>query len=140
MYVEGPIIDNAWLLGLRTKPQSEGDLGQRMLACFEDGVRVLVGGDSPLVSIEYLNSAFSALRSHDVVLGPTEDGGYVLIGMNKPEPRVFNNIHWSTANVLCETLNIASSLDLRVKCLDLVWDVDTGVDYKRWLELKKEHS
>ncbi len=140
VYVEGPIIDEAWLLGLRTKPQSEGDLGQRMLACFEDGVRVLVGGDSPLVSIEYLNSAFSALRSHDVVLGPTEDGGYVLIGMNKPEPRVFNNIHWSTANVLCETLNIASSLDLRVKCLDLVWDVDTGVDYKRWLELKKEHS
>ena len=111
-----------------------------MLACFEDGVRVLVGGDSPLVSIEYLNSAFTALRSHDVVLGPTEDGGYVLIGMNKPEPRVFNNIHWSTANVLCETLNIASSLDLRVKCLDLVWDVDTGVDYMRWLELKKEHS
>ena len=67
VYVEGPIIDDTWLLGLPTKPQSAGDLGQRMLACFEDGVRVVVGGDSPLMSAAYLNSALSALQSHDVV-------------------------------------------------------------------------
>lgn len=140
VYVEGPIIDETWLLGLPIKPQSKGDLGQRMLACFEDGVCVVVGGDSPLMSVAYLSSAFNALESHDVVFGPTEDGGYVLIGMNRPQPLLFENIPWSTPNVLSETVDIASSLDLRVKCLALVWDIDTKADYDRWLELKKEHS
>ena len=111
-----------------------------MLACFEDGARVLVGGDSPLISVTYIEDAFSALLTHDLVLGPTEDGGYVLIGMNKPEPRLFDNVPWSTGIVLSETMNIARSLDLRVKRLDLVWDVDTHTDYVRWLKLKKEDT
>lgn len=140
VFVEGPILDTTWLLGSRSKAQIEGDLGQRMLACFEDGARVLVGGDSPLMSVTYIEDAFSALLTHDLVLGPTEDGGYVLIGMNKPEPRLFDNVPWSTGIVLSETMNIARSLDLRVKRLDLVWDVDRHTDYVRWLQLKKEYS
>ena len=111
-----------------------------MLACFEDGAQVLVGGDSPLTTVAYIEDAFTALRTHDLVLGPTEDGGYVLIGMNRPEPLLFDNLPWSTENVLKETLNVASSLDLGVECLDLVWDVDTHADYIRWVKMKKEYS
>ena len=136
VYVEGPINDRGWLLDLRTKPQRESDLGQRMLACFEDGTNVLVGGDSPLMSAAYIQAALDSLELHDLVLGPTEDGGYVLVGMNKPIPQLFENMPWSTENVLSATMGVARSLDLNVKCLDRVWDVDTKPDYLRWLDLR----
>lgn len=137
LYVDGPILDDSWKLGLRSKTQIEGDLGQRMLECFKHRAQVLIGGDSPLMSVAYLNEAFHSLSSHDLVLGPTEDGGYVLIGMNKPYPQLFENIPWSTEVVLRATLDIAATLDLRVKCLHQVWDVDTRSDYDRWLDLKR---
>lgn len=108
-----------------------------MLACFEDGIDVLVGGDSPLMSILYIESALNSLLSHDLVLGPTEDGGYVLIGMNEPIPTLFNNIPWSTERVLSMTMEVANRLGLKVKCLDTVWDVDTKTDYIRWLDLRR---
>lgn len=111
-----------------------------MLACFEDGVHVLVGGDSPLLSATYIEKAFDALEEHDLVLGPTEDGGYVLIGMRKPIPQLFRDIPWSTENVLRETIDVANALGLTVKCLDQVWDVDTKADYVRWLDLRKDSS
>lgn len=108
-----------------------------MLACFEDGIDVLVGGDSPLMSIQYIESALNSLVSHDLVLGPTEDGGYVLIGMNEPIPTLFNNIPWSTERVLSMTMEVANRLGLKVNCLDKVWDVDTKADYIRWLDLRR---
>ncbi|MCY4127750.1 MAG: TIGR04282 family arsenosugar biosynthesis glycosyltransferase [Gammaproteobacteria bacterium] len=138
VYVDGPIEDRNWLLGLPHKPQRVADLGQRMLACFEDGTNVLVGGDSPLMSIAYLENALDSLLSHDLVLGPTDDGGYVLIGMNEPIPELFENIPWSTEKVLSATTEVANALDLSVKCLDQVWDVDTEADYIRWLDLRRK--
>ena len=138
VYVEGPINDRTWLLGLPTKPQRVADLGQRMLACFEDGINVLVGGDSPLMSHTYIEEALDSLLSHDLVLGPTEDGGYVLIGMHEPIPQLFDNIPWSTENVLNKTMAVANALNLNVKCLDQVWDVDTKLDYIRWLDLRRK--
>lgn len=140
VYVDGLSDDRRWLLDLPAKPQLTGDLGQRMLACFEDGVNVLVGGDCPRMSTAYIAEAFDSLDSHDLVLGPTEDGGYVLIGMNEPIPQVFEEMPWSTESVLQTTVDVANALGLRVKCLDQVWDVDTKADYLRWLALKKESS
>ena len=99
---------------------------------------MLVGGDCPLMSIAYIEEALDSLLSHDLVLGPTDDGGYVLIGMKEPIPELFENIPWSTEKVLCATTDIASALDLSVKCLDQVWDVDTETDYVRWLDLKRK--
>ena len=140
VYVDGLSKDQNWLLGLSVKPQSDGDLGQRMLACFEDGIIVLVGGDCPLMSTDYIEEAFDALVEHDLVLGPTEDGGYVLIGMNEPKPELFHDIPWSTESVLSATIGVANTLGLSVKCLDQVWDVDTKADYVRWLDLRKDSS
>ena len=133
VYVDGEVDDRSWLQGLPYQPQVNGDLGTRMLACFEDGVKVVVGADCPIMSVSYIQTALEALSQNDVVLGPTEDGGYVLIGMNRPIPELFQNIAWSTEKVLNETMKKARSLDVRVHRLDRVWDVDTVEEYRRWL-------
>ena len=89
VYVDGAVTDPRWLQNLPTQSQGVGDLGQRMLACFQDGANVLIGGDCPLMSENYIQQALDALGKFDVVLGPAEDGGYVLIGMNEPQPEPF---------------------------------------------------
>ena len=110
--------------------QCDGDLGQRMAWAFEEGVDVLVGTDIPDMSASYVEGAFAALRTADLVLGPTEDGGYCLIGMNSPRPELFAGIPWGTADVLASTLHAASGL--RVELLDAMWDVDDARDLVRW--------
>ena len=78
--------------------QSGEDLGMRMCnAAMDAGQRaphrVLIGGDCPLISAAYLQSALTKLHSgHDAVLGPAEDGGYVLLGLNQCDPRLFDRI------------------------------------------------
>jgi hypothetical protein len=67
----------------------------------------------------------------DVVLGPTEDGGYYLIGMRVPAPALFESMPWSTPAVLGRTLERAQRLGLRVACLPTWFDVDTGADLER---------
>lgn len=109
-------------LGHRLVAQSNGDLGERMARAFDDGVRVLVGTDIPAMTAGYVEQALDALRNSDVVLGPTEDGGYCLIGMNSSHPKLFHGIPWSTAGVLASTLRAAENL--RVRLLDELWDVD----------------
>ncbi|MDE0658481.1 MAG: glycosyltransferase [Gammaproteobacteria bacterium] len=110
--------------------QGRGDLGQRMSRAFDHGVRVLVGTDIPRMTAGYVEGALNALACADLVLGPTEDGGYCLIGMNSPHPELFDGIAWGTASVLTSTLHAAK--DLRVRLLDEMWDVDDVDDLTRW--------
>ena len=137
VYVEGSMSDHEWLCGLDYKPQIAGDLGERMLACFEDGVKVLLGGDCPLVDVDYIQTALDLLNQTDVVFGPTEDGGYFLVGMNQPHSELFLNMTWSHAGVLQESLKRCEKLGLRAECLDEVWDIDCREDYLRWLEIRE---
>ena len=67
----------------------------------------------------------------DVVLGPTEDGGYYLIGMRAPRAALFEDMAWSTPTVLGRTLERAQRLGLRVACLPAWFDVDTAADLER---------
>lgn len=110
--------------------QCEGDLGQRMAWAFDQGVHVLVGTDIPEMTARYVEEAAAALRVADLVLGPTEDGGYCLIGMNSPRPELFEGVPWGTADVLASTLHAASNL--RVEMLDAMWDVDDAQNLARW--------
>ena len=110
--------------------QGRGDLGQRMSRAFDHGVRILVGTDIPEMAASYVEGALAALGVADVVLGPTEDGGYCLIGMNSPQPGLFEGIPWGTADVLRSTLDAATGL--RVELLDTMWDVDEADDLARW--------
>ena len=121
--------------------QRGGDLGQRMTHAVEDTFRlgcesvVIVGSDLPDLPRRLLDAAVAKLRSRDsdIVLGPSADGGYYLIGMNRLWPAVFEPIEWSTGRVLAQTLEAAAAQDLRVALLDPWADVDDSSDLDRLL-------
>jgi rSAM/selenodomain-associated transferase 1 len=123
--------------GARLLPQPQGDLGHRLLCAFEMALAdgglspVLIGSDSPTVPPNLLRSAQRLLASHDVVLGPAEDGGYYLIGMNEPQPALFQGINWSEDVVLAQTLQHAASAGLCVATLPYWYDIDTADDLAR---------
>ncbi|MBE9169091.1 TIGR04282 family arsenosugar biosynthesis glycosyltransferase [Pleurocapsales cyanobacterium LEGE 06147] len=118
--------------------QGAGDLGQRMhLAinrAFAAGMAkvVIIGTDCPDVNPSILIQAFDALKRQDLVLGPAEDGGYYLIGLNCPIPELFNQIKWGTAQVLTQTKSIANALGLDVYYLPVLPDVDRPEDLVIW--------
>ena len=118
------------LRGVPLVAQPDGNLGQRMAAAFEDGVTVLVGTDIPDMTAGYVGTALRWLEVADLVIGPTEDGGYCLIGMNSPHPPLFEGIPWSTPAVLTSTLCAAG--DLSVELLEPIWDLDDAEDLARW--------
>jgi uncharacterized protein len=117
-------------------PQVDGDLGRRMhLAikqAFDRGASrvVLVGTDIPGLSEATLNQAFDAFNKYDLVLGPSTDGGYWLVGMTKPV-NIFSGIAWSTTTVLARTLDLARQKGMRSYLLDPLTDLDTPADLAR---------
>jgi hypothetical protein len=117
--------------------QEGDDLGARMSNAFRraffDGARkvVIIGSDCAELSSDILNQAFEALDGRDMVAGPANDGGYYLLGMRKFYPEVFRNIEWSTSSVLADTMAIARGMNLSVKVLDTLVDVDTLADWEK---------
>jgi rSAM/selenodomain-associated transferase 1 len=117
--------------------QPDGDLGRRLLHAFDaalaDGAHrsVLIGSDSPTLPSHLLRVAQRLLHTHDVVLGPAEDGGYYLIGMNAPHPALFDDIDWSHDAVLQQTLSRAAAGGLTVATLPYWYDIDTAQDLAR---------
>jgi len=116
------------------RPQSVGPLGSRLATAFArhfadaaDRV-VIVGTDCPGIDRRLVTEAFSALSSHDVVLGPTLDGGYYLIGLREPQPALFRDIPWAGGAVLAQTRAKAHTLRLSVRLLRPLRDVDTAPD------------
>lgn len=122
--------------GLRVTQQVDGDLGQRMAAalrCARSDRALLVGTDCPGITPGYLADAAAALDTHDAVLGPVADGGYVLIGVRQVDKRLFEDIVWSTDSVARVTRNRIRWLGWSLFELEELWDVDTVADYDRWL-------
>jgi hypothetical protein len=119
--------------------QQGPDLGARLqhafAALFATGARVVVavGADTPTLPAALITDAVSRLADDraDVVLGPTDDGGYYLVGLRRPAPALFDGIAWSTPAVLGETLQRAETAGLRVALLPPWFDVDTPVDLER---------
>lgn len=114
-------------------PQGGGDLGARMSRmfdrAFESSERVaVIGTDAPAVDAETIRRALMALDSADVVLGPSRDGGYYLMALRRPQPRLFTDIGWSTPSVMEDTAARARSLGLDVTFLEVQSDVDTAAD------------
>ena len=130
-----------WLRrGWTAAPQGSGDLGARLARAtreaFAAGARrvAVIGSDCPRVTAEDIKSAWAALAQHDVVLGPAMDGGYWLVALRAPEPRLFADITWSTGAVLEQTLAQARAAGLSVKLLRELSDVDTPKDWERFLD------
>jgi rSAM/selenodomain-associated transferase 1 len=126
----------------RLIPQEGPDLGARILNTlnrlidFGHSGAVAVGSDTPTLPLAYLETAVSLLAAPaiDVVLGPSQDGGYYLIGLRKLHPELFEQMQWSTAEVFSETMRRARAKGLRVACLPPWYDVDTPEDLRRLKE------
>ncbi len=94
---------------------------------------VIMDSDSPTLPITCLIAAFEALQEADVVLGPCDDGGYYLIGLNKSTPRLLREVQMSTPHVASDTLALAKEEGLRVKLLPTWYDVDDAATLARLL-------
>lgn len=131
-----PTLD--WLdKDCHTKYQKEGDLGSKLQYAFRTAFLtsnkvVVIGTDCPEISEAHLQHAFEALDRYDAVLGPAEDGGYYLIGMNKYHPDVFNNIDWSTEFVANQSRSQIAKLGWSLTELETLQDIDTVAEYARW--------
>ncbi|MGH7848254.1 MAG: TIGR04282 family arsenosugar biosynthesis glycosyltransferase [Candidatus Binatia bacterium] len=129
-------------------PQRGLDLGERMHAIFADlaanGYKstVLVGSDLPLFPRQFLEQAFGALGrgGADVVLGPSRDGGYYLLGMGRPVPGIFVNMGWGSDQVLSTTLRRLDDLAVTVSLLPEWFDLDTAADILRVRSLSAESN
>ncbi len=118
--------------------QGDGDLGERMARAFQENFQrkkrevVLVGVDCPELTAFHGQAAFDALQSHDLVLSPTGDGGYCLIGLKRMVPEIFKSIAWGTDSVHHETLDRAKNKGLSIKNLNILHDVDVPQDLPLW--------
>lgn len=125
--------------GVRCISQVEGDIGQRMAAAMEHHFAVsqapallIVGTDCPVLTAGHLQAAADALASHDAVCIPAEDGGYVLIGMRRSLPQVFERVDWSTPRTMTQTRERLSRAQVKWVELPALWDVDEPEDWLRW--------
>jgi rSAM/selenodomain-associated transferase 1 len=125
----------------RALPQTGDDLGERMEKAFEhlfsEDVEqaLLIGSDIPGLNARVMDTAFTALLTHDAVLGPAKDGGYYLIGFNKTSfaPDIFHGMVWSTGTVFQETMDKLHDASVKVHVLPALTDVDTVDDLKKLL-------
>jgi hypothetical protein len=90
-----------------------------------------LNADGPSLPPAYLMQALELLEAKDVVLGPAADGGYYLVGMQRPHPGIFQGIDWSTERVLAQTLQKAEVMGLRAGLTPEWYDVDTIADLRR---------
>jgi len=117
--------------------QKDGDLGLKMedavSSSFNSGASsvVIIGSDCYDLDHHLISSAFDLLEKTDLVLGPANDGGYYLIGMNEVHSQLFKNINWSTDQVLKQTLKKAEDSNLTYFLLEELIDLDNFDDLKQ---------
>lgn len=115
-------------------------LGSRMSNAFEESFEegcqkvVVIGTDCYEITSAIISSAFKALDTNDVVIGPAEDGGYYLLGMKKNHSEFFRNKKWSTETVFIDTIEDVKKLKLRHKNLPTLTDIDTEKELRKFKE------
>jgi rSAM/selenodomain-associated transferase 1 len=120
-------------------PQGTGDLGLKMKKAFDTLFNqkaekiILIGTDIPQLTVEVIHEAFLLLESNEAVLGPSEDGGYYLIGFRRKtfESSVFHGIQWSVPDVFNSTMRRLDKLNRSVGLLQAFNDIDTIEDLER---------
>ncbi len=122
-------------------PQKGKNLGERMKNAFNqsftEGAKgvVIIGTDSPTLPMSYIQKAFDVLKKIPIVIGPTFDGGYYILGLSKQNDDIFDDVEWSTSRVFGQTLTRIKSMNMQVYVLPPWYDVDTSED----LEFLKSH-
>ncbi len=123
--------------------QDGSDLGSRMLNAINIHLGpkqpvILIGSDCLEINANYINDAFLAFdKGHEIVLGPTLDGGYALIGANQIDESILTGITWSTGSVLQQTREKIKNLGWTFTCMPLIRDIDTLSDYQYFSAHKK---
>lgn len=121
------------------RDQQEGDLGERMSAAFKSGfasgyTRIcLIGTDCPAISSSDIIRAFDLLGYFELVLGPSSDGGYYLVGLSVFHPELFAGISWGTDKVFPETVGKARLLGIDYGCLATRADIDDITGLKGYM-------
>lgn len=132
-----------WLgKGYTYMPQQGDDLGQRMrngfINMFDKNYQgvIIIGSDSPDLPGAFIDEALVSLQTHDVVIGPSFDGGYYLIGFKHDVflPEAFDGIRWGTETVFSETITIVKNEGLRLYLLPRWNDIDTYNDLEGLIE------
>lgn len=124
--------------------QVEGDLGHKMASAFQDMFAkgyeevLIIGSDCLNLQTQHIERAFRMLKHDDFVVGPSNDGGYYLLGMRSFEPTLFENKAWSTESVLSSTLADIQRLAKTVYLLPELIDVDNEADYLAALESQQK--
>jgi len=129
-------VDDAWDEERFKKfVQVGADLGERMKGAFELAFErcgyeqvAIIGSDCADLTTDVLNTAFEQLADADVVIGPSNDGGYYLLGMKRPFLTVFDDKNWSTASVLEDTITDIKNANLTYHLLSELTDIDTESD------------
>lgn len=120
-------------VALRRQPA--GDLGARMLAALAGSPTtagtLLIGTDCPVLTPGRLRQAAGRLREHLATVIPAEDGGYVLIGARRAEPRLFAGVDWGSDRVMAQTRARLAELAWRWHEDTPLWDVDRAEDFAR---------
>ncbi len=118
--------------------QKGEDLGERLSnafgAAFEEGAEkvLVIGSDCPELRHTHLEEALELLNEKELVIGPSEDGGYYLLGLNACRPGLFEGIAWSSSSVFTDTINKAMEMGLRVHVLEILNDIDTVQDLRKY--------
>ena len=126
--------------------QRGNTLGEKMANAFEEvfakdySKALIIGSDVPEISREVIIESFNQLESCDIVIAPSDDGGYSLLGMNKPNTFLFKNIEWSTNTVLSVTEKIIKNKSLKLTTIETLNDIDTFSELIIWVQFSKNKS
>lgn len=126
---------------IKLEQQMGTDLGQRMyhaMIAHEAKFSLIIGTDAPVMSSSHIKQAMQKLADgKDMVLIPAEDGGYVLLGLQRIRAALFQDIDWGSDQVCQQTLAIAEQLQLDHTTLASLWDIDHPADYWRYQAIKQ---
>lgn len=119
------------------------NLGERMafslsLALQTHEKVIIIGTDCPAIDQHYIEQAITALDTADAVIGPAADGGYVLLGLRKFSPQLFNGFSWGSDTVLAQTRQVLNELNWSCQELAIMHDIDRPEDLYRHKELLNE--
>jgi rSAM/selenodomain-associated transferase 1 len=126
-------IAAAQRLSVTVTEQGDGDLGDRMARAFDrvlgtHDAAILIGTDAPALDAAYLRAAADALRAHDAVFGPAADGGYALVGLQRPQRGLFVGMRWSHDRVMAHTRERLAAAALHHAELPVLHDIDEPRD------------
>ncbi|MCB9211484.1 MAG: TIGR04282 family arsenosugar biosynthesis glycosyltransferase [Ignavibacteriales bacterium] len=127
-------------------PQNGNDLGEKMLNAFEQVKSIgfekilIIGSDVPDINKELITNSLNELNKTDVVISPSDDGGYSLLGLKEVNPFLFQNIEWSSAKVLNQTLEAINYNRLSITKQQTLNDIDTKEELIDWINKTKNNS